>query len=173
MKLSTPSGDIVLELADTQAPLTARNFLKYVDDGLFDGSAFYRASRPRGETGTNFGFVQGGLQNDPARVLPPIAHESTAVTGLRNVDGAITMARYAPGTAQADWIICVGDQLYLDATPSDPKTTGFAVFGRVIAGMEVVRSILGMPVDLNAGEGPMKGQMLLQPLTITSARRVE
>lgn len=171
VKLSTPAGEIVLELADDKAPVTAGNFLKYVDAGLYDGAQFYRASRPRGETGNNFGFVQGGLQNDPAKVLPPIAHESTARTGLRNVDGAITMARYAPGTAQADWFICVADQPYLDARPDDPDS-GFAVFGRVVEGMNVVRAILGMPTDPNAGEGPMKGQMLSAPVPIVSARRV-
>jgi peptidyl-prolyl cis-trans isomerase A (cyclophilin A) len=173
VKLSTPRGDIVLELADTQAPITTGNFLKYVDEGRFDGAQFYRASRPRGETGNNFGFVQGGLQNDPSKVLPPIAHESTIRTGVRNVDGAITMARYAPGTAQADWIICVGDQLYLDAVPSDPDNTGFAAFGRVVEGMDVVRAILGMTTDPAAGEGAMKGQLLQAPVPITTARRLK
>src|SRR4051812_37740654 len=78
--LTTPLGRIVLALETKRAPITAANFLKYVDRKLYDGASFYRASRPEGSQMDNFGFVQGGLQNDPKKVLPPIAHESTLVT---------------------------------------------------------------------------------------------
>jgi peptidyl-prolyl cis-trans isomerase A (cyclophilin A) len=172
VKLSTPAGHITIELADERAPVTTANFLKYVDYGLYDGATFYRASRPPGSTATDYGLVQGGLRSAPKHVLRPIAHESTLTTGLKNLNGTITMARQAPGTAQADWFICVGDQPYLDADPKDPANPGYAAFGRVVAGMEVVRAILGMPVDPQAGEGPMKGQMLVAPVPILSARRV-
>lgn len=161
----------MLELYADKAPVTVGNFLKYVDRKLYDGAAFYRASRPAGATATDYGVVQGGLQNDPKKVLAPIAHESTLKTGLKHLDGTISMGRRAPGTAQADWFICVGDQPYLDADPNDPKNPGFAAFGKVVEGMEVVQQILGLPVSPTAGVGAMKGEMLAKPVPITSARR--
>jgi peptidyl-prolyl cis-trans isomerase A (cyclophilin A) len=170
--LTTPEGVIVVELATDKAPVTANNFLKYVDQKRFDGATFYRASTPPGATVKDYGILQGGLQNDPKKLLPPIAHESTLKTGLKNLDGTITMARRAPGSATADWFICVGDQAYLDADPKDPKNPGFAAFGHVVEGMDVVRKLLAMPVDPNRGEGPMKGEMLVKPVKIVTARRV-
>jgi peptidyl-prolyl cis-trans isomerase A (cyclophilin A) len=173
VKLETAAGDIVIELATEKAPITAGNFLKYVSRGLFNGTTFYRASRPPGYTATDYGSIQGGLQNDPAKVLPPIAHEPTTRTGLKHVDGVISMGRHAPGSAQADFFICVGEMSYLDADPKDPrKTPGFAAFGRVVQGMDVVRTILGMPVDPNRGEGAMKGEMLVKPVRILKATRL-
>jgi len=172
VKIQTSEGDIVVELATDKAPITARNFLRYVDKGLFNGATFYRASRPKGYTATDYGSIQGGLQNDPAKVLPPIAHEPTTKTGLKHQNGTISMGRHAPGTAQADWFICVGDMSYLDADPKDPKNPGFAAFGRVVSGMDVVQKILGLPVDPNRGEGAMKGEMLVKPVRITKVSRV-
>ncbi|HEY8614891.1 peptidylprolyl isomerase [Phenylobacterium sp.] len=169
--LTTPEGVIVLQLEQGKAPITVGNFLKYVDRKLYDGASFYRASTAPGGP-KDYGLLQGGLQNDPKKVLPPIAHESTLKTGLSNTDGAIAMGRHAPGTAQADWFICVGDQAYLDADPKDPKNPGFAAFGRVVEGMDVVKKILAMPVDPNRGEGAMKGEMLVKPVRIVTARRV-
>jgi peptidyl-prolyl cis-trans isomerase A (cyclophilin A) len=167
--LTTPLGRIVIALETRRAPITSANFLRYVDRKLYDGARFYRASRPPNATTDDYGLVQGGLQNDPKKVLPPIAHESTLKTGMSHVNGTIAMGRHAPGTAQADWFICVGDQTYLDA---DPKQAGFAAFGHVTEGMEVVRKILVLPVDPNRGEGSMKGEMLVQPVPITAARRI-
>jgi peptidyl-prolyl cis-trans isomerase A (cyclophilin A) len=171
VRLATHLGAIVIDLAVEKAPITSANFLKYVDRKLYDGATFYRASKPKGQTTNDYGVVQGGLQNDPKKVLPPIAHESTLKTGLKHTDGTISMGRHAPGTAQADWFICVGDQAYLDADPKDPKNPGFAAFGRVVEGMDVVQTILGRPVDPNRGEGSMKGEMLKVPVPIVSARR--
>ena len=172
VKLTTAQGVIVLELEAKKAPITTANFLKYVDRKLFDGASFYRGSQPPGYKADDYGVVQGGLQADPAKVLPPIAHESTLKTGLSNTDGVIAMGRFAPGTAKADWFIAVGDQTYLDADPKDPKNPGFAAFGHVVEGMEVVRKILVMPKDPNKGEGVMKGEMLVRPVKILTARRV-
>ena len=166
--INTAQGSITLELFADKAPITTANFLKYVDRRLYDGATFYRASKPKGQTTNDYGTIQGGLQNDPKKVLPPIAHESTAKTGLKHTDGTISMGRHAPGSAQADWFICIGDMSYLDATPKDP---GFAAFGRVVDGMDVARTILGLPVDPNAGVGAMKGEMLVKPLRISSIRR--
>jgi len=168
--LTTPEGVVVLELYADKAPVTVANYLKYVDRKLYDGANFYRASRPPGATGpADYGLLQGGLQNDPKKVLPPIAHESTKKTGLSHVSGTISMGRHAPGSAQADWFICVGDQPYLDA---DAKQPGFAAFGRVVEGLDVVQKILGLPRDPNRGEGSMKGEMLVKPVRITTARRI-
>ena len=169
--LATRLGRIVIGLETKRAPITAASFLKYVDRRLYDGASFYRASRPPGSAADDFGLVQGGLQNDPKKVLPPIAHESTLKTGLSHVDGTISMGRHAPGSAQADWFICLGDQTYLDADPKDPKTPGFAAFGRVTEGMEILKQILVMPVDPRKGEGAMKGEMLAKPVPILTARR--
>ena len=172
VKLETAQGEIVLELYLDKAPITAGNYLKYVDRGLFNGASFYRASRPDGYTATDYGVVQGGLQNDPKKILPPIAHESTLKTGILHTNGTISMGRRAPGTATSDWFICLGDQTYLDADPKDPKNLGFAAFGRVVSGLEVVQKIIGLPVDPNRGVGAMKGEMLKVPVKIIRASRL-
>jgi peptidyl-prolyl cis-trans isomerase A (cyclophilin A) len=166
--ITTEVGTITVELAADKAPITTANFLKYVDRKLYDGITFYRASKPPGQTTNDYGSIQGGLRDDVKKKLPPIKHESTAQTGLRHGDGTISMGRYAPGTAQADWVICVGDMSYLDATATDP---GFAAFGHVTDGMPVVRQILGMPTDPNKGVGAMKGEILVKPVRIVSIRR--
>jgi peptidyl-prolyl cis-trans isomerase A (cyclophilin A) len=119
------------------------------------------------------GLIQGGLQNDPAKVLPPIAHESTTTTGLRHTDGVISMARYDPGKAASEFFICVGDEPSLDADPTQTgDNQGFAAFGKVAEGMDVVRRILLSPTSPTKGEGAMKGQMLDPVIPILSARRV-
>jgi peptidyl-prolyl cis-trans isomerase A (cyclophilin A) len=166
--LETALGRIVLELETQRAPVTAGNFLRYVDGRRLDGIAFYR----RMQTGPQSGLIQGGVR-DPARLFPPIAHESTAVTGLSHVDGAISMARLAPGSATADFFIMVGPAPGFDAGPlSGGDQLGFAVFGRMVEGMDVVRRILAAPTSPTEGEGVMRGQMLAPRITITSARRI-
>jgi len=173
VKIETAHGAIVLELYPDKAPVTVANYLKYVDRGLFNGATFYRASRPPGYTAVDYGSIQGGLQNDPRKVLPPIAHESTLKTGLKHGNGTISMGRHAPGTAQSDWFICLGDMSYLDADPKNPRANpGFAAFGQVVEGLEVVQKIIALPVDPNRGEGAMKGEMLKAPVKITKASRI-
>ena len=169
--LVTPLGQIVVALETTRAPVTAGNFLKYVDRRLYDGASFYRASRPPNATADDFGLVQGGLRDDPKKVLPPIAHESTLKTGLSHANGTLSMARNAPGTAQADWFVCLGEQSYLDADPNDPTKPGFAAFGHVTEGLELVKQMLVMPVDPAKGVGRMRGEMLASPVPILRARR--
>ena len=174
VKLETAQGGIVIELFADKAPVTVANYLKYVDRGLYNGATFYRASRPPGYAADDYGLIQGGLQNDPKRVLPPIAHESTIKTGLTHkTEGTISMGRHAPGSAQADWSITLGDMSYLDADPKDPKANpGFAAFGQVVEGLEVVKKIIVLPTDPTRGEGAMKGEMLKQPIRITRVSRV-
>jgi peptidyl-prolyl cis-trans isomerase A (cyclophilin A) len=166
----TSMGDIVLAVETERAPITAANFFRYVDQKRMDGSEFYRAMA-LAEDG-QYGLIQGGLRGNPKRVLKPIAHEPTTLTGLSHVSGAISMARADPGTATADFFIVIGDLPALDAQPNggDP---GYAVFGHVIDGMDVVRAILGQPRSSTTGEGVMKGQMLAIPVKILSARRAD
>ncbi|MBX3485008.1 peptidylprolyl isomerase [Phenylobacterium sp.] len=173
VKVETTEGAFVVELAADKAPITVANYLKYVDRGLFNGAACYRASKPKGYAGNDYGLVQCGLQNDPKKVLPPIAHESTIKTGLTHgKDGVISMGRHAPGTAQADWSIMLGDMSYLDADRKNPAANpGFAAFGQVVEGLEVIRKIIVLPTDPVKGEGAMKGEMLIRPVRITRVSR--
>jgi len=167
--LDTGLGTITLAIEVERAPITAANFLRYVDQKRLDGTSFYRADPVQ----KDFGLIQGGTRNDPKRTLKPIAHEPTSKTGLSNTDGAISMARGAPGSATGDFFIIVGDMSGLDAKPDAPgDNQGFAVFGHVIEGMDVVHTILESPTDPNAGEGVMKGQMLAPKITILKAHRV-
>jgi peptidyl-prolyl cis-trans isomerase A (cyclophilin A) len=166
--LTTSQGVIALDLNVGKAPITAGNFLRYADRRLLDGTTFYRVSRAKGAADT--GLVQGG-QRDPAKLLKPIAHESTSKTGLSHRDGAISMAARAPGEATADFFICVGDQTYLDADAASGRP-GFAVFGQVAEGMDVVRAILALPTSPTAGVGAMRGEMLSPPVSVLTARRV-
>ena len=164
--LETSAGSILVE-TDPRAPITAANFLRYVDEGRFNGTDFYRGM----ELGAGTGVVQGGTANAPDRILPPIAHEPTSQTGLRHVDGALSMARFDPGTADGDFFIIVGNLPGFDAGRAAPGDPGFAVFGRVIEGMDVVRAILTAPKSPTGGEGFMRGQMLDPRIRIVSARR--
>jgi peptidyl-prolyl cis-trans isomerase A (cyclophilin A) len=166
--LQTSEGNIVLELDTQRAPITAGNFLRYVDQRRLDGTEFYRAM----QLGPGSGIVQGGVR-DGARLLPPIAHEPTSQTGLAHIDGAISMARLDPDTAQADFFIAVGPIPGFDAGPqSGGDQLGFAVFGRVVEGMDVVRQILAAPTSPTEGEGVMRGQMLSPRIRILTARRL-
>lgn len=166
--LDTSPGRIVIEVDVAHAPVSAANFLRYVDSRRLDGTEFYRAMR----TGPTAGLVQGGVR-DPRRLYPPIAHEPTNETGLSHVDGALSLPRLAPGSAQGDFSIMVGPMHYLDAGPgSGGDGLGYAVFGRVVEGMEVVRAILAAPTSPTEGEGAMRGQMLSPRIRILTARRL-
>lgn len=166
--LVTDRGRIVVEVDTARAPITAGNFLRYVDARRLDGTEFYRAMK----TAPEAGLVQGGVR-DPRNLFPPIAHEPTSQTGLSHTDGALSVPRFAPGTAQGDFTIMVGDQRYLDAQPgSAGDGLGYAVFGRVVEGMDVVRAILQAPTSPTEGEGVMRGQMLSPRIRVVTARRV-
>ena len=176
VRLETGAGNIEIELDGRRAPVTTANFLAYVDQGRFDGTRFYRASRTRGAPGR--GFVQGGIQRDYRRMLPPIAHEPTSETGLRHVAGTISMARTAPGTAMGEFFILASDMPQMDAggrggEAGEGDDLGYAAFGRVTEGMDVVRRILAAPTLPDAGRGAMRGQMLREPVRIERATRLE
>lgn len=165
--IETTAGTILAE-TDPRAPVTSANFLRYVDEGRFNGVTFYRGM----VLGPAAGLIQGGTGGAPERVLPPIAHEPTSETGLSHTDGALSMARFDPGTATGDFFIIVGDVSSLDAGKSAPGDPGFAVFGRVVEGMDVVRRILAAPKSPTEGEGFMRGQMLDPRIGVVSVRRL-
>jgi peptidyl-prolyl cis-trans isomerase A (cyclophilin A) len=169
VRLDTEAGPILLALDHKKAPVTAANFVRYVEAKRFDGTFFYRAARTKGATGR--GFVQGGIRHSARRSFPPIAHEPTAKTGLRHVDATLSMARAAPTGAMGDFFIIVGGAM--PSMDSKPGAPGFAAFGRVEEGMDVVRALLAAPTVANAGRGPMRGQMIEKPVRILRARRVE
>jgi peptidyl-prolyl cis-trans isomerase A (cyclophilin A) len=126
------------------------------------------------KTGENMGLIQGGIVTDARLLFPPIAHESTAQTGLTHVEGALSVPRTAVGTARADFTIMASPLHYLDAGPDSGSGDGlgFAVFGRVVEGMDVVRAILNAPLSATEGQGAMRGQMLSPRVRIISARRL-
>lgn len=163
--IETSLGRIVVALDKTHAPVTTANFLHYVDTRHFDGQNFYRAMHVG-----DGGLIQGGITTDARKLYAPIAHEPTSQTGLHNVAGAISMANAGAGTARADFFILASDIPALDATATDP---GFAVFGHVIEGMDVVKQILDSPVSPTKGEGAMKGQMLEPQIKIVKVERVQ
>ena len=161
--IDTSLGRIVLALDQGRAPLTTANFLKYVDTHRFDGQNFYRAMKI-GEGG----LIQGGITTDARKMLPPVAHEPTSRTGIKNVAGTIAMANAGPGTARSDFFIMTVDVPQFDATASE---IGFAAFGHVVEGMDVVKAIFAAPTSPTKGEGVMKGQMLDPQVKILRATR--
>ncbi len=172
--LTTTLGTIVLELDGKRAPITTANFMRYVDQKRLDGTVFYRAMKLNfGGPGPQ-GLIQGGTQNDPKRILKPIAHEPTNLTGILHKAGAISMARWAPGTATCDFSILLSDMPALDANPGGSgDNAGYAAFGRVVDGMDVVQKIHAAPISATKGEGVMRGQMIEAPVRILTARRAK
>jgi peptidyl-prolyl cis-trans isomerase A (cyclophilin A) len=165
--MRTSQGDIHLAIDKGRAPITAANFLRYVDQKRFDNITFYRAMKLDAEG--KYGLVQAGQMDGRLR-YPPIAHEPPATTGLSHVNGAISMAQAKPGTATADFFIIIGDLVALDGK-NTAEDAGYAVFGRVTEGMEVARAIMMLPTSPTAGEGAMKGQMLSEPVKVLATRR--
>ena len=162
--IDTDKGRILVALDRGRAPLTTANFLNYVDKKWLDGQPFYRAMPFA--TG---GLIQGGVR-DGAKQLAPIAIETTAVTGLKNVAGAIVMANAGGNSTRSDFFILTTDVASFDATATAP---GFAPFGMVVEGMDVVKAILASPRSPTKGEGVMKGQMLEPTVKIVKAARVK
>ncbi len=169
--MTTDAGVVEVEMAVMEAPLTTSNFLRLAEGGHLDGAGFYRVVRPENDNGEPvIAVLQGGIQ-DGLQPFPPIPHESTEQTGLRHVDGAISMARISPGTASTEFFICVGDQPALDfGGERNADGEGFAVFGRVVSGMDVVRAIHSTPADQLSGDGYVAGQILAEPVRILSVQ---
>ncbi len=147
--IETDFGVIEVELYKNKAPITSDNFIKYIQENRNEGATFYRVvkqdNQPKSKV--KIEVIQGGLYEDNhPQNLAPIVHESTKLTGIKHLDGVISMARYEPGTATFEFFICVGDQPSLDFGGSEYKdNNGFAAFGKVIKGMDVVWEIQRQP----------------------------
>ncbi len=164
--IDTDHGTITAEIYLQQAPISAGNFLKLVDEGHYDqgNAVFYRVTRADNQphNAVKIDVIQGGLYHEAnAEAIP---HETTQETRLHHVDGSLSMARAEPGTASSEFFICIGDQPELDfGGKRNPDGQGFAVFGRVTDGMSTVHDIQALPD---------RGQYLIEPVKIRSIRRL-
>ena len=165
--IETEAGEIMVALSGDRAPKTVENFLRYVDEGLYDGGVFHRSVKPdnQPQSPVKIEVIQGGPNPDKKKSYPPIALERTNRTGLKHVNGVISMARSGPDTATADFFFCIGDQPELDfGGKRNPDGQGFAAFGLVLKGHDVIRKIQ---------QSPVTAQKLTPPVKITRIRRVE
>lgn len=165
--IKTQYGDIVCEVYEDKAPVTSANFLRYVDEGRFNDAIFYRTVTMDNQPNNaiKIEVLQGGLYKDEhPDMLPPIIHETTQQIKLHHLDGTLSMARLEPGTAASEFFICIGDQPELDfGGKRNPDGQGFAAFGKVIKGMEIV---------LKIHQQKEEGQMLVEPVKILSVERI-
>lgn len=149
--IKTELGDIAIEIYEKDAPITAANFLKYVDEGRYKNGCFYRVVTMDNQPNNDIKIevIQGGLSAETrGNMLSPIEHETTDKTGILHKNGVISMARSKPGTASSEFFICVGDQPELDfGGKRNPGGQGFAAFGKVVAGMLVVNKIHQQPTE--------------------------
>ena len=158
-------GEIYARLDLRRAPVTSLNFLRYVDAGLFDSTCFYRVVRSDNQPkdSVRIEVIQGGRYENEDNGFPPIIHETTEMTGIRHRNGTVSMARSTPGSATSEFFICIGDQPELDfGGKRNPDRQGFAAFGKVIKGMDVVRQIHATNSS---------GQYLEKPVLITEIIR--
>jgi len=142
--MKTELGDIYVQVDLKNAPISSANFLRYVDAAMFDSTCFYRIVRMDNQPldSVKIEVIQGGRFNNEENGFPPVAHETTEMTGIKHKDGSISMARLTPGSATSEFFICIGDQPELDfGGKRNPDGQGFAAFGKIIKGMEVARKI--------------------------------
>ena len=168
INMETNLGLIQIELYPDKAPITVSNFLQYVDETRYGDLHFYRVvhlgNQPDNEV--KIEVIQGGLEIDKHPMeLPPIHHETTNKTGIKHEDGTLSMARLEPGTASSEIFICINDQPELNfGGKRNPDGQGFAAFGKVVSGMDIVRQIQSKPE---------KEQMLVKPVKVNSIKRVK
>ena len=166
--IATSLGTIDVRLDTVHAPRTTANFLHYVDEERLDDTDFFRAARATGAPSQ--GFIEGGIGTDARRTLASVPLEPTDRTGIRHTDATLSMARNPdPNSATGNFSITVGPAPGLDARPGAP---GYAAFGHVLSGMDVVRRILA-GATFPGGEGAFKGQMLVHRVKIISVRRID
>jgi len=166
IEMKTEFGSIIAELYPEKAPITCENFIKYIRNNKFDGANFYRVVRMDNQPNNEIKIevIQGGLGSD-ALEYQPIVHETTKESGLLHKDGTLSMARSEPGTASSEFFICIGDQPELDfGGQRNPDGQGFATFGKVVKGMEIVKKIQNLKD---------KSQILLDKVEIYSINILE
>jgi peptidyl-prolyl cis-trans isomerase A (cyclophilin A) len=175
VRVQTELGDIVLELDATRAPNTTANFLKYVDAGHYNGGLFHRTVKMdnQPQSDVKIEVIQAGVNPESAqRGFPPIALERTSVTGIVHKDAVVSMARGAPDSATSGWFVCINDQPSLDfGGTRNPDGQGFAAFGRVVSGMDVVRKIQAAPSSTDRSTNA-EAQRLTPPIKIVTVTRV-
>ena len=166
-EISTSLGDIKIELYRDKAPITVTNFLEYIKSGAFKGGRFYRVVRIDNDNGNpKIEVIQGGV-NANSKSLTAIPLETTKQTGIKHLDGVLSMARGAPNTATSEFFICIGAQPSLDfGGKRNPDGQGFAAFGRVVAGMEIVKQIHQIRQAQKVDDNYVKGQILAEPVAI-------
>jgi peptidyl-prolyl cis-trans isomerase A (cyclophilin A) len=167
VQIQTRSGDIEVELFPANAPKSVAAFLSYIDSGYYKNASFYRAlnadNQPTGNAET--ALLQGGIwKTKHGLKIPGIPHESTAQTKLTHTDGTISLARQEPGTANTEFFICIGDQKGFDyGGTNNPDGQGYAAFGRVVGGMDIVKQFYTQPTN---------GDRLEQPVEILNIARL-
>jgi peptidyl-prolyl cis-trans isomerase A (cyclophilin A) len=165
--IETAAGNISVDLDSAKAPITVTNFLRYVDAGSYNGGRFHRAVTMANQpnNAVKIEVIQAGPSQVPGtQRFPAIELERTSVTGITHKDGVISMARAGPNTATGDFFICINDQPSLDfGGARNPDGQGFAAFGRVTSGMDVVKKIQSSPLN--------NAQALTPPIAITRIRR--
>jgi len=175
VRVQTELGDIVVEVDQARAPVTASNFLKYVDAGHYDGGTWHRTVKMdnQPESPIKIEVIQAGVNADRTKEgFPAIALERTSTTGITHKDGVISMARGTPDSATSGWFICINDQPSLDfGGMRNPDGQGFAAFGKVVSGMEVVRKIQMAPSSTTRVTNP-EAQKLTPPIKILKVARV-
>ena len=176
VRVQTELGDIVIELDVKRAPNTTANFLKYVDAGHYDGGMFHRTVKMNNqpESAVKIEVIQAGVAADKAKQgFPAIPLERTSITGILHKDGVVSMARSTPDSATSGWFITINDQPSLDfGGARNPDGQGFAAFGRVVSGMEVVRKIQAAPSSTNMSTNA-EAQRLTPAITISKVARVQ
>lgn len=176
VKLETTMGDIHIDLYKDKAPITVANFLRYIDGGHFTGGSFYRVVHMNNQAQNNIKIevIQGGVSGDSdIAQFYPISLERTNMTGVKHLDGTISMARNGPDTASSEFFICINDQPSLDfGGMRNPDGQGFAAFGMVTKGMDVVRAIQNVKTKIPAGAlESATGQSVLEPVKFISLTR--
>ena len=171
--LETELGEITIEVYEEQAPISSGSFLDHVDGGYFEGGAFWRTVTKANDNGSPIiEVIQGGVIGEVTD-LPTVAHESTRDSGILHEDGIVSLGRSDPGTASgASFFICIGDQPALDfGATRNPDRQGFAAFGRVVDGMDVVRAIHRREANRPSDDPYTEGQLLTEYVSINSAYR--
>jgi peptidyl-prolyl cis-trans isomerase A (cyclophilin A) len=180
IQIYTPLGTITAALGDVRAPITVANFLRYLDAGYYTGGEFWRTVRMDNQPDVPVKIEVVQADANPARkeaLFDPIPLERTSITGLSHLDGTFSMSRFAPDSARSSFFICIGDQPELNfGGARNPDGQGFAAFGRVTSGMDVVCAIQMSPSSIGGGEAEaayrqIEFQRLTPPVPITSITR--